>query len=185
VAERLYLVGMMGAGKSTVGPLVARRLGWSFLGTDEEVERNTGRTVAELFESGGEPLFRREESKVLAEVQHVPRAVVSVGGGAVLDEGNRAVLGRSGLVVWLRARPETLAARVGDPSTRPLLGGTEVDARATLTRIEAERRSRYSETADAVVDVDGLTPAEVTEIVVQVLEDDARAEPLPGGNRGA
>lgn len=191
MAERIYLVGMMGAGKSTIGPLVARTLGWSFLETDEEVEISTGSTIAELFASGGEPLFRREEARVLAEVQRISRTVVSVGGGAVLDARNRAVLGGSGFVVWLRAKPETLAGRIGDVSTRPMLAGSGADPLPALIRIEADRRSLYSETADAVVDVDGLTEPEVAQVVVGLVRgvpddaDDAIARPLSGGTRGA
>lgn len=185
MAERLYLIGMMGAGKSTVGPLVARSLGWSFIETDEEVERSTGSSIPELFGAGGEPLFRLEESRVLAEVQGISRAVVSVGGGAVLDARNRAVLGESGFVVWLRAKPETLAARIGEVSTRPLLAGSGADPLAALTRIEAERRSLYSETADAVVEVDAMTAPEVAQTVAALVRDDARSRPLSGESRGA
>lgn len=183
MAERLLLVGMMGAGKSTVGPLVAQRLGWSFVGTDEEVERSTGKSIPELFESGGEALFRREESRVLAEVLRLRAIVVSVGGGAVLEERNRDLLGRSGLVVWLRAKPETLVRRVGDGGSRPLLVHTGSDPSEELARIDADRRSLYEQTADAVVDVDGLTATEVAEAVVALYQEGSSAERLCGGSR--
>lgn len=162
--RRVLLIGMMGAGKTTVGRLVAAELGCGYLDSDVEVERTTGHSVPELFATAGEAAFRAAESAVLAEAVAEPApVVVSVAGGAVLDPANRSLLGRSGLVVWLRARPATLARRVGDGAGRPLLGE---DPAAALARLEAERRPLYAELADAVVDVDDLGPAEVAERVL-------------------
>jgi len=161
---RLLLVGMMGAGKSTVGGLVARRLGWAFVDSDALVEEETGTTVAALFAERGEASFRRTESAVLRRVldSEVP-VVVSMGGGAVLDPANRALLRGSGTVVWLRAEPATLASRVGRGAGRPLLGRHPASA---LEHLDAARRPLYLEVADRVVDVDGLTPEEVAEAVL-------------------
>lgn len=163
--ERLLLVGMMGSGKTTVGRLVAERLGWRYADSDAMVEASTGHTVAELWAAGGEPAFRREETRVLREaVDGGDRVVVGVAGGAVLDPANRELLRRSGVVVWLRAEVDTLAARVGDGSGhRPLLKG---DPAGNLRRLDAERRPLYAAVADAVVDVDDLPPAEVAARVV-------------------
>ncbi|MGH9093097.1 MAG: shikimate kinase, partial [Acidimicrobiales bacterium] len=111
---RLLLVGMMGAGKTTVGRLLADRLGCAYLDSDAQVEAATGRTVPDLFETVGEPAFREAEAAALREALAGDRpVVVSVAGGAVLDPANRDLLRRSGTVVWLRAHPATLAARVG------------------------------------------------------------------------
>jgi len=187
VAERLLLVGMMGAGKSTVGALVARRLGWSFMDTDEEVARSTGQAVSELFGSVGEQVFREEEARALiAAVAGTSTVVVSVGGGAVLDPSNRAILRRSGLVVWLRARLETLAERVGDGTGRPLLAGFGSTSVAgtplqALVRLEVERNPLYFEVADAVVDVDGVSAEELAECVAELVERAAGASKLPEG----
>src|SRR5215472_4766753 len=115
---------MMGAGKSTTGWLLAQRLGWPYLDSDEEIQRQTGRTVPEIWKSEGEAAFRVEESKALAEACHSPTpVVVSVAGGAVLDPENQRLIRRSGLVVWLRAEVVTLARRVGRGDGRPLLEG--------------------------------------------------------------
>jgi len=158
------LVGMMGAGKSTVGSMLAARLGWRYLDSDAQVQAATGRTVPEIFESCGEPAFRAAEAAALREaLGGEPRVVVSVAGGAVLDPDNRALLQRSGTIVWLRARPDTLRARVGDGRGRPLLAG---DAAAALARLDAERRPLYRQLADLVVDVDDLDPAAVVDQVV-------------------
>lgn len=115
--RRILLVGMMGAGKTTVGRLLAERLGRHYVDSDEEVEAATGRTVRELFEEGGERAFRPLESEALAAaVRGDTAVVVGVAGGAVLDPANRDLLKRSGTVVWLRATPETLARRILRPS---------------------------------------------------------------------
>lgn len=162
--SRVLLVGMMGAGKTTVGRLVAARRGWPYVDSDAQVERRTGRSVAELFATAGEDAFRAAESAVLADAAARPGpAVVSVAGGAVLDPANRSLLRRAGVVVWLRAEPATLAARVGDGAGRPLLGD---DPAGVLARLDAERRPFYAEIADAVVDVDELSAPEVAERVL-------------------
>ena len=145
---------MMGSGKTTVGRALAARLGWEYVDSDEQVQAATGRTVPEIFASEGEAAFRAQEKRALAEALASDRpAVVGVAGGAVLDPDNRRRLRGSGLVVWLRARIDTLARRVGDGEGRPLL---EHDPEGTLRRLGEERRPFYEELADVVVDVDDL-----------------------------
>jgi shikimate kinase len=158
---------MMGAGKTTVGRLLADRLGCPYLDSDGEVEVATGRTVPELFAAEGEAAFRAAETEALQRAAAVEgQVVVAVAGGAVLDPGNRALLRRSGTVVWLRADPQTLARRVGDGAGRPLLDG---DPAAALANLDGIRRPLYAELAEVVVDVDGLAPAEVAEQVLEAL----------------
>jgi shikimate kinase len=164
--RRILLIGMMGAGKTTVGRLLAERLGWAHLDSDEMIQRSTGKTVAEIFEEQGEAAFRREESRVLAEAAQTDDAVVSVAGGAVLAAENREVLGRAGPVVWLRADVATLARRVGSGEGRPLL---DEDPAGTLERLAEERRPYYEEVADVVIDVDDLTAEKVVERIVAAL----------------
>ena len=111
MTPRILLVGMMGAGKTTTGRLLAASLGWRYCDSDADVEADTGLTVPELFARDGEAAFRQAEATVLARACADPLpSVVSVAGGAVLSADNRARIAASGTVVWLRARPETLAA---------------------------------------------------------------------------
>ena len=165
---RILLVGMMGAGKTTVGRALAQRYGWPYLDSDEEVRRRTGMTVPQLFAERGEAAFRAEESIVLAEACASPHpVVVSVAGGAVLDPANRALLKASGLVVWLRAALSTLASRVGDGRTRPLLGD---DPAAALARLYPQRAPLYEEVASLVVDVDDVPTERVVDRVACAVE---------------
>jgi shikimate kinase len=163
-SSHLVLVGMMGSGKTTVGRRVAARLGRRLRDSDAEVEARTGRTVREIFETDGEPAFRAEEARALAEALDDPEpAVVAAAGGVVLDPANRDRLRARGTVVWLDASPEDLARRVGSRNHRPLLGD---DPLAALRRLDRERRALYEEVADHVVPV-GRRPVE--DVVADVL----------------
>lgn len=175
--ERVFLVGMMGAGKSATAKLLAARLGWAKADTDEMVERGAGMTVAALFRRKGEEAFRAAESGAIEQVGQIPGPVaVSVGGGAVLRAENRALMKASGTVVWLRARPRTLAARVGRGDGRPLLAAASREGGpvAALERLMVERAHLYQEVADVVIDVDDLSPAQVARLVVAEVEGRAR-----------
>jgi shikimate kinase len=175
MTPRILLVGMMGAGKTTTGHLLAERLGWSYRDSDADVEAATGLTVPELFARDGEAAFRRAEATVLAEACADPSpSIVSVAGGAVLSDDNRRLIASSGIVVWLRARPETLATRVGDGSGRPLLGDDPAEA---VVRLAAVRAPLYAELADVVLDVDELTALTVADRIIEAWDATADARP--------
>jgi shikimate kinase len=165
--ERLYLVGMMGSGKTTVGRVVASRLGWAFVDSDEQVCQRTGRTVREIFETDGEAAFRREETAALRSValgEPPTAAVVAVAGGAVLDPSNRQLLGETGAVVWLEAPASVLATRVhAGVDHRPLLGD---DPATALADLAAQRAPLYEDLADHVIDVADRPPTQIADELV-------------------
>ena len=149
-AGSLYLVGLMGAGKSTVGRLLARRLKLRFLDCDHEIEHRCGVKIPLIFEIEGEPGFRARESQVLAELTALPGIVLATGGGAVLSPENRRRLAEHGTVIYLRARPEDLYVRVRNDRNRPLLATS--DPLRRLRELHAERDALYASVADLVVE---------------------------------
>jgi len=167
--RRVLLIGMMGAGKSTTGQLLAARLGWPYLDSDAEVLRLTGRTIPEIWKADGEAAFRAEERRALslATTSDGP-VVIGVAGGAVLDPDNRARVRSAGLVVWLRAAVTTLVDRVGEGTGRPLLDGGPAEA---IRHLSAARAPVYAELADATIDVDGLAPSQVVDRILAALHD--------------
>lgn len=149
-AGRIFLVGMMGAGKTTVGKLLARRLSRRFVDTDQEVQNRTGVNITTIFEIEGESGFRRRESAILKELAARVDLVVATGGGIVLASENRELLKSSGTVVYLRASVDDLFGRTRRDRSRPLLQ-TE-DPRAKLSDLLAVRDPLYREVADIIMD---------------------------------
>jgi len=143
------LVGLMGAGKTTVGRRLARHFGLPFHDSDEEIERAAGASVAEIFARHGEPEFRRGERRVIARLLEGPVHVLATGGGAYIDPDTREVLRARAVTVWLRAPLDLTWKRVVRRSTRPLLR-TE-NPRETLTKLWEARAPIYAE-ADLIVD---------------------------------
>jgi shikimate kinase len=166
VTRHLVLVGLMGAGKSTVGARCATALERPFVDTDRLVEVHAGMTVAEIFETQGEPAFRELERTVVGDVAASPEPlVIACGGGVVLDPDNRRVLRDHGVVVWLRADAQELARRVGSGAGRPLLeAGGPV---GTLERLAVLRAPAYEAAAQVVVDTDGLSVDGVADRVIE------------------
>lgn len=162
--DRLWLVGMMGSGKSSVGAAVARRLGLEHHDTDALIEARAGMAVHEIFETVGVVAFRDLERQAVEQIATTD-GIISTGGGAVLDERSRTVMRDTGAVVYLAAAPETLLRRVGDVGSRPLLH-TE-DPLQTLSRILEERDPVYRMSADVVVDTEGKRRSDVVEEVVE------------------
>ena len=149
-AGNIFLVGLMGAGKTSVGRLLARRLGKAFYDCDHEIERATGVKVAVIFEIEGEVGFRARETKALAELVKCENIVLATGGGAVLSAENRRLLAESGTVVYLRAAAADLWGRTRHDKNRPLL--KTADPRAKLQQLFDKRDPLYRAIADIVVD---------------------------------
>jgi shikimate kinase len=156
----LWLVGMMGSGKTTVGRLIASATGVEFRDTDAEVESRAGMTIADLWAEGGEELFRSIEAEVVVVSARMDSAVVATGGGAVTDPATRTVISSSGTVVWLRAQPGELVDRLSGQEGRPLLDSAD-DLEATLRDLAIRRSGNYRSLADHTVDVDGRSPEDL------------------------
>jgi shikimate kinase len=148
--QNICLVGMMGAGKTTVGRQLAKRLGRRFVDADHEIEARTGVRIPTIFEIEGEAGFRRREAETIDALTREHGLVLATGGGAVLDPSNRRRLKESGLVVYLRVLPLLLYERTRHDRNRPLL--QVADPLAKLEELFAQRDPLYREVADVVID---------------------------------
>ncbi len=175
--RNLFLVGMMGAGKTTVGKALARRLGREFIDCDREIVERTGVPIATIFEIEGEAGFRRRESQVLAELATRRGTVVATGGGAVLAEENRRTMRASGTVIYLRVSLDHLHERTKRDTARPLLA--QGDRREILRDLLERRDPFYRECADLVVDSGAQSPGSLAQRVIDALnrEDSGSAAP--------
>jgi shikimate kinase len=163
----LFLVGMMGAGKTTVGRSLASRLQMRFVDTDKVLVERTGVPVTTIFEIEGEEGFRRRESTVLAEAASGEDCVIATGGGAILAPANRELMRQRGTVIYLRARLESLWQRMRNDTTRPLLATP--DPRGTLEKLMLERDPLYHEAAHLVVDTGSQSASTLVARVVAAL----------------
>jgi len=166
--KTLVLVGMMGAGKTSVGRRLASTLGVPFRDADVEIEAAAGCTINEIFERFGEPAFRSGERKVIARLLSDPPHVLAAGGGAFVDAETRERIKERAVSIWLRAPLELLIQRVLRKDTRPLLRNT--DSRATLERLLRDREPIYAE-ADIVVESDEGPHDVVVKRIVAALDD--------------
>ena len=160
------LVGFMGAGKTAVGRVVAGLVGAAFVDVDERIESAAGRSVAEIFASEGERVFRDMEREAIRDAVSVSGRVIAAGGGAFLDPGNRALLKAYAPVVFLDASPETVIGRLGRDASRPLFPGG--DRERKVRELMARRRPSYEE-ADFTVRTDDLAVAQVARRVAALL----------------
>ncbi len=168
MSDQIFLVGLSGSGKSTVGRLLADRLGWSFADTDTLIERTAGRSIPDIFREDGEAAFRELEGRALARAARSGEVVVATGGGAPTHDAGRQVLA-DGFTVWLAVSPavaaERLAAQPAD-EPRPLLAG---DPQARLESLLDARRDDYAR-SDASIEVDSLTPGQACEQILRLWE---------------
>lgn len=160
----IYLIGMMGSGKSTIGKLLATELAYRFLDTDETIEQLMQQSVSEIFQTVGEAEFRQLETQVLAEVSAHTRLIVATGGGIAIDLANWHHL-QQGLVIWLDADVDTLVARLKDDRTRPLLDDPD-RLYSKLAEILQQRRARYA-VADLRIPITAqLLPEQIIDLIL-------------------
>ncbi|WP_432191712.1 shikimate kinase [Streptomyces sp. bgisy027] len=165
-APVVVLVGPMGVGKSTVGQLLAERLGVGYRDTDDDIVAEQGRTIAEIFVDEGEPVFRAIEKQAVQRALTEHDGILALGGGSILDEDTRALL-LGQRVVYLSMDVEEAVKRTGLNAARPLLA---VNPRKQWRELMEARRHLYEEVATAVVATDGRTPEEVTQAALDALE---------------
>ena len=162
--ERVFLVGPMGTGKTTIGSQLARSLEYTFVDADQEIEQRTGASIALIFDVEGESGFREREKRIIDELTLRDRVVLATGGGAVLDADNRAYLAERGFVVYLRTGLDSLLKRMRFDTTRPLL--RTADPAATLRTILEHRDPLYMSIADLVIDTGRLS---IKQVVTRIL----------------
>ncbi len=168
MAVNVVLLGMMGAGKTSVGEKLSQLTGRRLIDTDHVIERRHGK-IAEIFGRFGETRFREIETALCRELSQEDGLIVSTGGGTLLCEENRELLKEKGVLVYLRANAETLASRIGGGDERPLLSGSENRA-MRIKELFAVRAPVYEGAADLIVDTDGKSAQETAEEIVRLVE---------------
>jgi len=169
----IFLVGMMGAGKTTAGRLLARRLGRHFIDTDHEIEARCGVGIPLIFEIEGEAGFREREARAIEELTAQDDVVLATGGGAVLRADNRRRLAARGTVIYLHAPPAALYRRVRSDRNRPLLATD--DPLARLEALYAERDPLYREIADVVVETGAQSARSLSRALLARVEEQCKA----------
>jgi shikimate kinase len=155
--RRIYIVGFMGAGKSTIGRLLAKRLGWAFLDLDREIERGEHRSISEIFTTEGEPRFRVLEQNYLRQLSTRHQVVIALGGGAFVDPANRELTETTGITIWLKVSFATVVTRVRMDGTRPKFANREQAETLYQSREPIYRLARIHAEAD------NRPPAEVAD----------------------
>ncbi len=168
--SHLYLIGMMGSGKTVTARRLAALLGYEFSDLDDMIEKKSGSTIAQIFSEKGEPFFREEEATILKAVSlpSAPSKVVATGGGIVLRPENVERMHSTGKVVFLKTSLETLWQRVKQNKERPLLAGN--DPKQVLAKIFAERAALYEKASDFSVDTDGQKAESVARKIFETLK---------------
>jgi len=164
----LFLIGPMGAGKSTIGRQLSKRLNMAFQDSDHEIEARTGVDIPLIFELEGEAGFRRREQTVIEELTRNPGIVLATGGGAILDPENRRHLSTRGQVIYLHASVNQQLKRTRRDRNRPLL--QTADPRARLEELMAIRDPLYREIADIIIETDGKRVRDVVKQIIQQLK---------------
>ena len=166
--QNIFLTGMMGTGKSTVGAQLAKILNKKFVDTDAYLERVTGKTIREIFQESGEKKFRSMETEYFKYKAEESNQIFSTGGGIVLQEENRNILNKQGYTILLRVQPQSLAKRIDTSSTRPLLQQAK-NVKERLAIIWKTRKPLYESSADFIVDADSLSPEDVVKVILKHL----------------
>jgi len=167
--NNIYFIGLMGAGKTTIGRLIAKQLGLVFYDSDHEIERKTGVKIPLIFELEGVDGFRKRETAALEELCQLENIVMATGGGAILLPENRELLKNNGKIVYLRASVHDLWLRTRNDKSRPLLQGGNI--RQKLEQLYIDRDPIYSALADCIVDTGAQSANEITSYIEQLIKE--------------
>ena len=157
----IYLIGMMGSGKSTVGKTLSEKMHKPFIDLDSEIEKGTGKNISEIFDIDGEEQFRKMETKQLKQYSE---SIVACGGGIVLKDENREFINENGIAILLLATMGELTQRLSNSGNRPLLADDNTEE--ALTKLWMERQLDYLDTANFTIETDGKNPEELTEEIL-------------------
>lgn len=164
--DKIYIVGFMGSGKTTLGKKLASLLGWTFTDMDKRIENNAGMTIPSIFSEMGESYFRKMESEVLRESSAIQGVVISTGGGAPCHSGNMDFMLSSGLTIYLKLTPDQLYSRLSGTGTeRPLIKGLEKEDLLSFIETKLSEREKFYDRATMIID--GFNP-DVNEVLRQV-----------------
>lgn len=166
-SKNIFLIGPMGAGKTTVGKLLAKKLAYDFYDTDKEIEKNTGAQVSWIFDLEGEAGFRKRETTVLEQLTKRNPVVLATGGGIILEQKNRMLLTGQGKVVYLAVSIEEQIKRIGQSKDRPLLTQDKVEE--TLVNLAKKRQALYEEVADITIETTHKSPARIVSEILEAL----------------
>ena len=176
----VFLIGMMGTGKTTVGQLLAQKLGYRFFDSDDLIEKVANQSINEIFASQGEDSFRELETQVLTQLSAYTRSVFATGGGIILSQKNWSYL-HQGLIIWLDAPVEVLVKRLADDTSRPLL---QDDLAATLTSLLEQRRSRYAQ-ADLHIPIEASqTPHQIVSQIIEKIPTVLKSDRVSSNGSG-
>src|SRR6056300_1250791 len=166
-APNIYLIGLMGSGKTTLGKSLAKKLNRPFIDTDQLIEQKSGVDVSLIFEFEGEIGFRERETKLLSEIALKKDQIISTGGGIILSKYNRDIIANSGIIFYLKTQPAELVMRLQNDKTRPLLKGTNVKEK--LNNLYAERSALYEMTADYVIETKNKRIAQIVTYIEEII----------------
>ena len=164
----VVLIGFMGTGKSSIGKLLSAKLGYKFVDSDQQIEYDLKMSISDIFAKHGENYFRQAEHKIIKKISQYNKAVISTGGGVVLNKDNMVELRKKGMVISLSASIDTILERTNRRNNRPLL--EQEDRKAAITELLAKRAAFYAD-ADLVVDTGKYNPQEVVHIILNFLKE--------------
>ena len=176
MANRIYLTGFMGSGKSTIGPILANTLGWDFFDLDIVIQKKENNTVSKIFEEKGEDYFRKLESETLRELSSKENSVIALGGGTITNKVNIEILNKTGKTIYLRISPESAYYRLRNKRDRPVLmknGAVNLGKNEFINKIKhlLDSRKEFYEQADFIIDADKESLGKTVDMIVKLISE--------------